>query len=142
MNSMDNSCVGEYWKNFETNKILLGICEKINKINDAYYKEIHIYINKLYNCNSKSLLKLKTTSICLTTETLINYNDIIKKYNLKKNLFDVDKFDVNEIYDFNCIIDIAVVITNNLLDKINYKMIKSNRNNKVKLFIKKNSDAK
>ena len=137
MKIMDNTYIDEYWKNFETNKILLETCEVINKINDTYYREVHIFLNKLFNSNSKSLLKLHTSSTRITTDMLNNYNNIIKKYKLKKELFDVEKFDFNEIYDFNCIVDIALIITNNLLDKIKYQMIRSNKNNKIKLFIKK-----
>jgi len=134
MNYIDNKCV-EYWKNFETNKLIDKIYTKINKLDDAYYREIHIFLNKLFNSNSKSLLKLKTFSINITTDILKNYNDIIKKYKLKKDLFDADKFDFNNIYDFNLIVDIALIMSNNLLDKLKYKMIKSNKNNKIKLFI-------
>ena len=135
MNLMTNNC-DEYWKDFETNKILLETCNKFNELNEIYYKEIHIFLNKLFNSNSKSILKLQTSSIRLTSNTLNKYNNIIKKYKLTKELFDVDKFDFNEIYDFNCIIEIALIITNNLLNKINYKIIKLNKNNKIILVIK------
>ena len=137
MKSMDNNCVDEYWKNFETNKILLETYEKINKINDTYYREVHIFLNKLFNSNSKSLLKLRTSSIRITTEMLNNYNNIIKKYSLNKELFDVEKFDFDAIYDFNNIIEIALIMTNNLLHKIKYQMVKINKNDKTHLFIKK-----
>jgi hypothetical protein len=137
MNLMDNNCA-EYVEDFQINKTMLEIYKKINQLDDIYYKEIHIFLNNLFNSNSKSILKLQTSSINLNENTVNNYNNIIKKYKLTKPLFDVDKFDFDEIYDFNCIIEIATTITNNLLHKINYKMIRSNKNNKIKLFITKN----
>ena len=55
---MDNKCV-EYWKDYETNDILLETCNKIQKLNEEYYKNIHAYLNMIFVSTSRSIFKWK-----------------------------------------------------------------------------------
>jgi hypothetical protein len=68
------------------------------------------------------------------------YNNIILKYKLSKNLFDTQNFNINNVYNFSEIIEIANTMTNNLLDKLNYKIYQIEFEGKKKLKIKINNE--
>jgi hypothetical protein len=108
--------------NNNVNIILDHSTELLNKNNETYYNDILKCINMLYSTNSKSILKIKISKITMSEEMLKLYNKIIKKYELNKELFDIDNFDFEYLYDHSDILSIAKTITNNLLIKINYIM--------------------
>jgi hypothetical protein len=108
----------------------------IRKNNEKYYNDVLKCLNMLYSSNSKSILKIKICKITMSEEMLTFYNKIIKKYNLNKDLFDIDNFEFSDIHDHSDIINIAKNITNNLLIKINYIMLKITISGKNKYIIK------
>ena len=94
----------------------------LNKNNETYYNDVLKCLNMLYSTNSKSILKIKISKITMSEEMLKLYNKIIKKYELNKQLFDIDNFDFEYLHEHSDIVNIAKTITNNLLIKINYIM--------------------
>lgn len=121
----------------QTKKLLEETLEKYYDINDAYYKEILKFLNKLFDEQSESILKIKFKKLTLNDEILLEYNNIITKYKLNKDLFDIENFNITDITDFSDIINIVLIICNNLLDKLNYKIYQIYTNSsKKKLVIK------
>jgi hypothetical protein len=121
----------------QTKKLLEETLEKYYDLNDEYYKEILNFLNKLFNENSESILKIKFKKLTLNDEILLEYNNIIIKYKLNKDLFDIENFNITDITDFSDIINIIMIICNNLLDKLNYKIYQIYTNScKKKLKIK------
>lgn len=117
----------------ESNKLL---CEK----NKKYYNDVLDFMNLLFEDNVKNLSKIKFKKITLNDEVFELYNEIIKTYKLSKPEFDVEKFNLNEIDDPETIktivCDIALKISNNLLEKLNYKLkTKFNKNENKNKFI-------
>ena len=123
----------------QTKKLLDETLEKYYDLNDKYYKEILNFLNKLFDENSESILKIKFKKITLNDDILLEYNNIIQKYKLNKDIFDIENFNINDITDFSDIINIAIIICNNLLDKLNYKIYQIFINRKKKLKIKANN---
>ena len=123
----------------ETKQIIEDAYEKYNELNNKYYKDILDFLNLLYSEDCKQLLKIKFKKITLCEDVFLLYNEIIKEYKLNKNLFDINNFNISEIYDFSEIFEIAFIMTNNLLEKLNYKVVKyfDKDNNKKVLKIKK-----
>ncbi len=64
----------------QTKKLLDETLEKYYDSNKIYYKEILDFLNKLFNENSESILKIKFKKITLNDDILIEYNNIIQKY--------------------------------------------------------------
>ena len=70
------------------------------------------------------------------------YNQINKLYKLNKPEFDLDKFDLSEFNEpeqiKNIFFDIAYTLSNHLLEKLNYKLIKkiNKDDNKMKFILK------
>jgi hypothetical protein len=106
----------------QTKKLLDETLERYYDLNDKYYKEVLNFLNKLFDENSESILKIKFKKITFNDETLQEYNDLITKYKLNKDQFDIENFNINDITDFSDIINIIIIICNNLLDKLNYKI--------------------
>ena len=108
------------------------IIEQSNKIYDEhikkYYTDVLDFLNLLFEDNSKNLTGLKFKKITLNQNVFTLYNEIIKIYKLNKAEFDADNFDLSEINEpdeiKNIFYDIAYKLSNNLLEKINYKLKK------------------
>jgi hypothetical protein len=115
----------------ETKKIIEEFNNEINKNNEKYYQDVLDFLNLLFNQNCNQILKISISKISLSDDIFEFYNKIIEKYKINIRKFDNDKFNSNEIYTFHEIIEIALIMSNNLLDKINYKIIKIN-NDKTK----------
>ena len=107
-----------------------------DKNNEKYYNDVLKCLNILYSTNSKSILKIKISQITMSDQMLKLYNNIIIKYELNKDLFDIDNFNFEDKYENSDIINIAKTITNNLLIKINYIMQEITVGNKKKYIIK------
>jgi len=110
----------------ETKKIIEEFNNEINKNNEKYYQDVLDFLNLLFNQNCNQILKISISKISLSDDIFEFYNKIIDKYNMNIRKFDNDKFNSNEIYSFHEIIEIALIMSNNLLEKINYKIIKIN----------------
>lgn len=104
----------------DANKIL-------NKHNKKYYSEILDFLNLLFSSNSPSILTINISNMAISREIFEMYNDIIQKYEIDAQLFDIDMFfefdpiSNPEIYSKNDIINICQKISNNLLFRLNYK---------------------
>jgi len=122
----------------ETKKMIDDVYAQYHEINNKYYNAVLKFLNKIFPCNSTSILKIKFKKIKLSYEILIEYNTLINKFNLNKELFDIDNFDITDNYDFDDIINIIIIISNNLLDKLNYKMFMITDNNNHKIIKIKN----
>jgi hypothetical protein len=109
--------------------------------NKKYYNDVLDFMNLLFEDNAIILSKIKFKKITLNEKVFKLYNEIIKTYKLNKPEFDVDNFNLDEIKDLEEIkkifCDIAFKISNNLLDKINYKLKKKfdKKDNKIKFFL-------
>lgn len=127
---MDVEYIKEY-KN-DTKVLLDHSILLLNKNNEIYYNDVLKCLNLLYSTNSKTILKIKISRITISDEMLKLYNEIIKKYKLNKDLFDIDNFDFDNLYEKSNkdVIFIAKTITNNLLFKINYCLKETKKNNK------------
>jgi hypothetical protein len=116
----------------DCNKIIIN-SEKIIKQDNDYYNDVLTFLNLIFTTNSDSILKLKISKIALNPSILSYYNDLNELYNLKKNSFDIEKYDFNLNHEFDEILQIILILVNNVLEKLNYKLIKTTNN---KLFIK------
>jgi hypothetical protein len=109
-----------------------NILEESKKIiqdkNKKYYTDVLDFMNLIFEDNASILSKIKFQKITLNEKVFKLYNEIIKTYKLNKPEFDVDNFNLEEIEDMEEIkkifCDIAYRISNNLLEKINYKLKK------------------
>lgn len=103
----------------EANKLL---CDK----NKKYYNDVLDFMNLLFEDDAKILSKIKFKKITLNEQVFELYNEIIKTYKLLKPEFVIENFNLNEIEDLEeikkVVYDIAFKISNNLLEKINYKL--------------------
>ena len=123
-------------------KILLESNDILLKKNKKYYTDVIDFLNLLFEDNSENINNIKFKKITLNDNIFIMYNEIIKVYKLNKPIFDSDNFDLSEIDDPNQIkivfINIAYTFSNNLLEKLNYKLIKKSIKweNKIKLILK------
>lgn len=123
------------------------ILEESNKIltakNNKYYNDVLDFINLLFADNASSLLNIQINKITLNETIFELYNQIILTYKLDKPLFDIDNFNLSEIENLpnikNIFCDIACIIANNLLEKINYKLKKkiNKENDKIKFTLVK-----
>ena len=122
-----------------------NILEETNKLihnkNKKYYNDVLDFMNLLFEDDAKNLSKIKFKKITLGETVFQLYNEIIKKYKLDKPQFDIEGFDLDEIEDPDelkkIFCEIALKISNNLLEKINYRLKKkhSKEDNKTKFIL-------
>lgn len=106
------------------------LLDEANKLlwdkNKKYYNNVLDFMNLLFDDDAKILSKIKFKKITLNEQVFELYNEIIKTYKLAKPEFNIDNFDLSEIEDLDEIkkifFDIAFKISNNLLEKLNYKL--------------------
>jgi hypothetical protein len=115
--------------------IINGAIDKYYDINKDYYNDVLLFLNLIFKQNAKSILSIYIKKIVLHEDIMIMYNDIVKKYKLNKDYVNIDAFDVDEIIDIDLIIKLMKLLTNNLLEKINYKLVEKCINNKKKFAI-------
>lgn len=120
----------------ETKKILENSFIDFQKSKEEYYNDVLEFLNFIFCNNSKSILNIKTLKISLNEDVFLKYNNIVKKYKLKKDLFDLENFNINDNYDYGSIAEIAKILVKNLLEKLNYKLEIINYDNKKKFKIK------
>jgi len=128
----------------ETQKLL----DEANKLlwdkNKKYYNDVLDFMNLLFDDNAKILSKIKFKKITLNEQVFELYNEIIKTYKLSKPEFVIENFNLNEIEDLEemkkIVCDIAFKISNNLLEKINYKLKRKfdKTENKIKFILQQN----
>lgn len=124
------------------------LLDEANKLlwdkNKKYYNDVLDFMNLLFEDNAKILSKIKFKKITLNEQVFELYNEIIKTYKLSKPEFVVENFNLNEIEDLeeikNVVCDIAFKISNNLLEKINYKLKRKfdKTENKTKFILQQN----
>ena len=119
----------------ETNNNLNRIKSINENINKKYYSSVLKLFKKIFNSESNSLLKIKITLLTFNIEIFKFYNKIINKFNLNKQLFDIENFNIELLNTNENLISIIMILCNNLLEKINYKLIKIKFNDVVKLKI-------
>ena len=119
----------------ETKHILENSYNDYQNKNIDYYKDILKFMNLIFNENSLSILKIKFKQITVNEDIFNLYNSIIKKYKLNKEKFDTENFDIDDFHDFSDIIEIAKIMCNNLLFKLNYNIDIITYNNKKKFKI-------
>jgi hypothetical protein len=106
----------------ETKSILEKSYINYQQTLEKYYDDVLEWMNAIYNDNSKSILKVQLKKITLDEDIFNKYNEIIKKYKLKKDLFDIENFNFEDGSDYNLIVEIAKIMTKNLVEKLNYKL--------------------
>jgi hypothetical protein len=116
----------------ETKKIIEEFQNEFNKINNNYYLEVLDFLNLLFSQSERKdqILKIKISKISLSDEIFEFYNLLIDKYKLKISKFNNKNFNFDEIYSFQEILEISLIMSNKLLEKLNYKIIKLNYNDK------------
>lgn len=125
-----------------TQKILQESNNILSKKNKKYYRDVLDFLNLLFEDNATNINKIKFKKITLNDNIFTMYNEINKIYKLYKPEFDSDNFDLSEIDDSNEIknifVNIAYTFSNNLLEKLNYKLIKKIDpcDNKIKFILK------
>jgi hypothetical protein len=122
------------------------ILEESNKIlyekNKKYYRDVLDFLNLMFEDNSKNINNVKFKKITLNENVFNMYNQINKLYKLNKPEFDLDKFDLSEINESdqikNIFFDISYTLSNYLLEKLNYKLVKkiNKDDNKMKFILK------
>jgi hypothetical protein len=125
-----------------------NILEETNKLihekNKKYYNDVLDFMNLLFEDNAKNLSKIKFKKITLGETVFQLYNEIIKTYKLNKPQFDIERFNLEEIEDpedpeelKKIFCEIAFKISNNLLERINYRLKKkhSREDNKTKFIL-------
>jgi hypothetical protein len=136
---MSNSTNSNNKQNIRSNgnvrNIINNAIDKYYDINKDYYNDILIFLNLIFKQNAKSILTIYIRKIVLHEDIMIMYNDIVKKYKLNKDYVNIDVFDVDEIIDIDLIIKLMKLLTNNLLEKLNYKLIEKCKNNKKRFVI-------
>lgn len=106
------------------------LLDEANKLlwdkNKKYYNDVLDFMNLLFDDDAKILSKIKFKKITLNEQVFELYNEIIKTYKLAKPEFDIENFDLSEIEDLyeikKIFFDISYKISNNLLEKLNYKL--------------------
>lgn len=120
-------------ENFDVkeNKILLDLINnKLQESSKKYYKDVLEFLNMLFDTEEKSILKIKMNKISLNEDILETYNYIVKKHELKKDLINTQEMNFELDYDKKDIVKMVLLISNNLLEKINYKMMMKKFNDK------------
>jgi len=126
---------------YNKNKILLNKTKEIleksynnyqNSL-EKYYEDVLKWMNILYSMESKSITKIKFKKMTLNEEIFNLYNQIVKKYKLDKDLFIIENFNINDEHERTEIFTISKILTNNLLDKLNYKLVEYKKGNAIGL---------
>ena len=125
------------------------LLDEANKLlwdkNQKYYNDVLDFMNLLFDDDAKILSKIKFKKITLNEQVFELYNEIIKTYKLAKPEFDIENFNLSEIEDLDEIkkvfFDIAFKISNNLLEKLNYKLKRKfdKTENKIKFILQYNN---
>ena len=124
-----------------TQNILEESKKLIYEKNEKYYIDVLDFMNLLFEDNATILSKIKFKKITLNDKVFKLYNEIVRTYKLNKPEFDTNNFNLEDIEDLEEIkkifCDIAFKISNNLLEKINYKLKKKNNkeDNKTKFIL-------
>lgn len=110
-----------------THKLSDEIKNLIYENNKKYYTDVLDFMNLLFEDQSIQIIKLKFKKVKFDDNIFIFYNTIIDKYNLNKPKFDYENFDYDSLDkdDSNYrdyIFEIVYKLTNNLLEKLNYKV--------------------
>ncbi len=121
---------------YENKKLMSELQNKINESNKKYYKDVLDFLNMLFDLEETSILKIKPKKIQFNENIIKTYNYIIKKHDLKKEMLDINAFDFNIEYEQEDVLKICLIICNNLLDKLKYKIEVGTWNNKKYLKIK------
>lgn len=108
---------------------------------EKYYEDVLKWMNILYSDNSKSITKIKFKKMTLSEEIFNLYNQIIKKYKINKDLFDTEKFNLNDDHERNEIYLISKILTNNLLAKLDCKLVEYKRGNLKRLKVDCNTNC-
>lgn len=114
--------------------------------NKKFYRDVVDFLNLMFEDNSKELTRIKFKKITLNENVFNLYNQIIIKYKLDKPEFIFDNFDISDIEDSDEIkkifCDLAIKLSNYILDKLNYKLkkkiIKNDNENKIKIILEYN----
>ena len=77
----------------------------------------------------------------LSEEIFNLYNQIIKKYKINKDLFDTEKFNLNDDHERNEIYLISKILTNNLLAKLDCKLVEYKRGESKRLKVDCNTNC-
>ena len=114
----------------ETRLVINNCINKYYSDNSEYYDEVLIFLNEIFDHKATSILKIKIKKIVIDENLLKSYNDIVKKYNLNNDYINIKLFNFDNINNLIFIVKIAKVLVNNLLKKINYKLVEKTINNK------------
>ena len=117
-------------KDSNVRNIINNAIDKYYDINKEYYNDVLIFLNLIFKQNAKSIMSIYIKKIVLHEDIMIIYNDIVKKYKLNKDYVNIEAFDVDEIIDIDLIIKLMKLLTNNLLEKLNYKLVEKCKNSK------------
>jgi hypothetical protein len=122
---------------FLENKLLLDqIQNKTNESNKKYYKDVLDFLNMLFETEENSILKIKVKKISINENIIKTYNYIVKKHKLKKSLVNEELFDFDTEYDQDDVFKVSIIMSNNLLEKLNYKINVGTYNKKKYVSIK------
>lgn len=119
----------------ETKQILEESVSKYNEYVAKYYNDVLKLLNIIFNDNAKSILKIKLKKITISDNILEQYNNIIINYNINKDMIDVSNFNIANFTDIMDFINIGIKISNNLLEKLNYKILIINNDTGVRIKI-------
>lgn len=114
----------------ETRLVINNCIKKYYSDNSEYYDEVLTFLNEIFEHKATSILKIKIKKIVIDENLLKSYNDIVKKYNLNNDYINIKLFNFDNINNLIFIVKIAKVLVNNLLKKINYKLVEKTINNK------------
>ena len=125
----------------KTKEILEKSYKNFQNSLEKYYEDVLKWMNMLYSDNSKSITKIKFKKMTLSEEIFNLYNEIIKKYKINKDLFDTEKFNLNDDHERSEIYLISKILTNNLLAKLDCKLVEYKRGDLKRLKINCNTNC-
>ena len=125
----------------KTKEILEKSYKNFQNSLEKYYEDVLKWMNMLYSDNSKSITKIKFKKMTLSEEIFNLYNHIIKKYKINKDLFDTEKFNLNDDHERSEIYLISKILTNNLLAKLDCKLVEYKRGDLKRLKINCNTNC-
>ena len=114
----------------ETRLVINNCIKEYYSDNSEYYDEVLKFLNEIFEHKATSILKIKIKKIVIDENLLKSYNDIVKKYNLNNDYINIKLFNFDNINNLIFIVKVAKVLVNNLLKKINYKLVEKTINNK------------
>ena len=122
--------------NYLENQLIINsiIEQNIINNNDDYYYDVLNLLNLIFISNADSILKIKIKKISMTPTILNYYNDIVELYCLNKNKINIELYDFSIEHDLKETLKIIIIIVNNILEKLNFILIKYKEN---KFFINK-----